>query len=46
MDFNKDLKLENIYNEEFLSRMKEAQIDIKKNRVKKFETEKEFLDSI
>lgn len=45
MDFYEDLKTENIYSSSFLDKMKEAQTDIKKGKIKKYTTE-EFVNSL
>jgi hypothetical protein len=44
-NFYEDLKAENIYDENFLSRMKEAEEDIKNGKIKKYIAEK-FISSL
>ncbi|KKP36241.1 MAG: hypothetical protein UR27_C0024G0006 [Candidatus Peregrinibacteria bacterium GW2011_GWA2_33_10] len=45
IDFVADMKKTNLYTDEFINNMKEAQNDIKKGRVKEY-TADEFLNSL
>lgn len=44
--FTADLKGTNLYTNEFLKRMEEAEEDVKKGRVKSYTTSKSFLKSL
>ncbi|MBI5414409.1 hypothetical protein HZA38_02750 [Candidatus Peregrinibacteria bacterium] len=45
MDFSDAMKAENIYTDDFLESMKEAENDVKSGNVKEY-TKEEFLDSL
>lgn len=46
LEFSEDLKMENIYTDDFIKRIEEAEKDIKQGKIKTYKTTDEFLKSL